>query len=193
MITCWTDGGCEQQSLYMDSYIHKTMLTEVEKAWMAGFVDGEGSLTISRQDRKNRPSPTYKVSITVTNTKRNSLDLFIKEYNGHTYQIHDYRKDKRKVNWADAYTWYCSVSSSERFLIEMLPYLRLKGQQAKLILKFIKTKDGFNRVKRIGQAHGSAPLSKKEIEHREKLRQQVHLLNSKGQDARKALAVGVMN
>lgn len=163
-------------------------MQETDKAWMAGFVDGEGCLTIVRQVRKGRPSPTYRASITISNTCRDALTPFVDVYGGTIYDLHERRKDKRNLAWANAYDWYCPVSSSGRFLTDILPYLRLKRRQAEIILEFIRTKDGFSRKFWPGQGGGSAPLSEEEIGHRERLRQSVQLLNSKGQRAREALA-----
>ena len=157
---------------------------ETDRAWMAGFIDGEGCLTIARQMRKGRPSPAYRVFITVSNTNRPCLEFFKTLYGGEIYNIHDRRKDKRGTNWAEAYDWYCPVSSSERLLCDLLPYLRLKQEQAKILLEFIRSKKGFARKTNAGRNTGSAPLTDEEINHREKLRVAVQLLNSKGTRAR---------
>lgn len=147
---------------------------------MAGFVDGEGCITICRQTRKNRPSPSYRAYITINNTKRHSLGSFLQEYHGGIYNQNEYRKTKDNVEWADPYTWYCPVSSSERFLTDLLPYLRIKGEQAKTVLEFIRTKNAFDRPKREKRKGGSSPLTEREIEYRESLRVKVHSLNKRG-------------
>lgn len=153
-------------------------------AWMAGFVDGEGCLTISRQIRKDRPSPSYRASITITNTKKSALDIFETYYGGNVYDVMENRTDKRKVKWANAYCWYCTVGRAKEFLEDILPYLRIKNDQARIILEFINTKNGFLRKKRLNKRGGSSPLSCDEINHREGLRLAVQGLNSKGQYAR---------
>ena len=38
------------------------MKNELQIAWMGGFVDGEGCLTIAKQIRKNRPSADIKTT-----------------------------------------------------------------------------------------------------------------------------------
>ena len=156
---------------------------ETEKAWMAGFVDGEGLVTIMMQVRKNRPSPAYRACVTVTNTKREALTIFLTYYGGGIYQTHEKRRDRMGKNWADSYTWYCPVSSTKQLLQDLLPYLRLKNKQAILVLEFIGNKKAFARGKRMGRG-GSSPLTKEEIAFRERLRRQVRLLNSKGKFAR---------
>ena len=85
--------------------------------------------------------------------------------------------------WADAFTWYCPVASTKRLLLDLVPFLRLKGKQAQLVLEFIDNKNAFARGKRKGRG-GSSPLTQKEIAFRERLRSQVRLLNRKGKYAR---------
>lgn len=158
------------------------MLSDTDKAWMAGFLDGEGCLTISKQVRKNRPSPAYRAAISVSNTDRRILQPFSKEYGGSIYNVHERRKDKRGLNWADAFDWCCPMSSSKRILSDLRPYLRLKSAQADIITDFIEKK--FPR-KSLGVGKGSSPLSGEEIAYRERLRVSVHSLNKKGQDSRR--------
>ena len=85
--------------------------------------------------------------------------------------------------WADAYHWYCPISSTEQLLLDLLPFLRLKTRQSSLVLEFIGKKKAFARGKRKGRG-GSSPLTEEEIEFRERLRREVRLLNRKGKYAR---------
>lgn len=163
-------------------------LRERDKAWMAGFIDGEGCLTISRQVRKGRPSPACRAYITIATTHRDVLQGFVERYGGRVYSVHERRGDKRGRKWADAYDWYCPVSSAEQLLVDVLPHLRIKRPQAEILLTFIRKKRAFERRFWPGRGKGSAPLTAEEISFREDLRIQVQLLNQKGQRARQALA-----
>jgi hypothetical protein len=164
-------------------------LCETDKAWMAGFIDGEGCLTISRQVRPARPSPAYRVFLTVSNTNRAPLEFFQSVYGGGIYHVHERRKDKGGKNWADAFDWYCPVYSLRVLIADVGPYLRVKHKQAELILEFLLTKKAFARGERqAGKRGGSAALLPAEIEHREGLRLKIQALNSKGRYARSRLA-----
>lgn len=161
------------------------METKLLKAWMAGFLDGEGCLTITRQIRKNRPSATYRSQISVTNTVRESLVDFQTTYGGSIYEITERRNDKNNRKWSDSYVWYCPLDSAKLFLEEMLPHLRVKKQQAQILLVFLDTKNSFKRNKRTKGRHGgSACLTQEELNHRESLRNKIQSLNSKGKYAR---------
>jgi hypothetical protein len=149
--------------------------------WQAGIIDGEGTVTISKQIRKGRPSPAYREIVQVSNTDRRIIIPFKQMWGGNFYQ----RPDKRKIkNWRDSYTWHCPMTKVPQFLKALLPFLRSKKEQALILLKFIEKKKSFKR-KSLGQGKGSAPLSKKEIHFRESLCNQIRLLNTKGKYSRK--------
>lgn len=167
------------------SVVDTCSLSETDKAWMAGFVDGEGCITISKQVRKNRPTPAYRVFITISNTDYAVLEFFKLHYGGSIYNVHERRKDKRNIKWSDTYDWYCPISSSKRFLRDILPYLRLKRKQAELCLEFLETRKNTKQARRInGTLAGSEGLTVEELNKRESYRLAVRALNSKGQYAR---------
>ena len=151
-----------------------------EVGWQAGIIDGEGTITLSKQIRKTRPSPTYREIIQVCNTDQRIIRPFKIFWGGEIYP----RPDKRKIkNWADSYTWHCPVSKAQQFLQCMLPYLKGKKEQASTLLRFIENKKSFKR-KCLGQGKGSAPLGEEEIHFRESLWVAIRLLNKKGQYSR---------
>lgn len=157
--------------------------SETEAAWMAGFADGEGLITINRQVRKYRPSPAYRGYVAICNTHREVLTIYQRIYGGKICRKNEQRTDWNGLKWADAYTWYCPASSTKKFLLDVLPFLRLKGKQARIVLEFIVKKKAFARGKRVRRG-GSSALTEDEIAFRERLRTRVRLLNSKGRFAR---------
>ena len=150
---------------------------------MAGFVDGEGNISIVRQIRRDRPSPAYRAYLKISNTNLSVLGIFPRYYGGKIYLKREKRRDNMGIKWADAYDWQCPVSTTGQLLRDLLPFFRLKGKQARLVLEFIETKNAFARGKRSGRG-GSSPLTEEEIAFREGLRRRVRLLNKKGKFAR---------
>lgn len=144
---------------------------------MAGFVDGEGMLTIVKQRRKERPSPAFRADISITNTQRAILLPFQEEYGGKIWSYTRTRNDWA-CRWSEAYVWLCPHSCVKRFLNDILPYLRLKKKNARIILDFLAAKNAFARKKRRGRG-GSASLSDEEIALREGFRSAVRLFNRK--------------
>jgi len=156
------------------------------EGWMAGIVDGEGCLTISKQIRKGRPSPAFRVMITISNTDLRLLAPFKEKWGGGIYHSIDSRVHKR---WKDAWTWHCPQRSEIAFLSAIMPHLRGKKRQAEVILRFIALKRSFKRT-HVGvggkrSLKGSLPLGDGEIFARTQIWNEVRALNSKGSYSRK--------
>jgi hypothetical protein len=167
---------------------------ETERAWQAGIIDGEGCISISRQMRNGRPSPAFRVFITISNTDLRILAPFQIAWRGKIRDVHERRGDKRGVKWADAFEWYCPESQQRPFLLAILPYLRSKQRQAILALDFIDHKKSFKRYHGSaagGNRGGSAPLGQAEIAYRETVWHEIRCLNTKGTFARNQAAAGV--
>lgn len=101
-------------------------INEIDKAWMAGFVDGEGWIGIVKQVRNVRPSPAYRTVIKISNTRRKSIDFFVERYGGTAW------KGK------DAYQWDCPKANIKKLLCDIKPFLVIKTNQAQILLDFIE-------------------------------------------------------
>ena len=99
-------------------------------AWAAGFIDGEGCLTVGRQLRNGylRHWPVVSAS----NTNRVNLEALSYILGlGSVSEIHS-TKSKRR-------TWIWRVNGREtvkKVLVQMLPYLRGKDKEARLLIDF---------------------------------------------------------
>ena len=106
-------------------------MTKTEKAYLAGIIDGEGTVTLTRCHKNRTPSPQVSVS-------NNDLELleYIRDITN-CGQIH--AKKKTKPHHQQSWHWQThSVSDSLRILKEIHPFLRVKRKQAYLILKHYK-------------------------------------------------------
>jgi len=106
-------------------------LTITEKAYLAGIVDGEGTITLSRQHKNQTPSPQVSIS-------NNNLDLleYIKNITNCGIIC---PKKKYKPHHQQSWHWQTrSVSDSLFILKEIQPFLLVKKTQADLILKYYK-------------------------------------------------------
>lgn len=99
--------------------------------YLAGIIDGEGCLTIGKTMRKSdrSVSPTYASNLNVTN---NNLELmnFLKE----NFVGRVYRKGNTK-----SYVWFARNNDTTWILENVLPFLIVKKEQAKILLEFRKT------------------------------------------------------
>jgi len=105
-------------------------LEEVEKAYLAGIVDGEGTVTLTRHRKKETPGPRVAVA-------NNNLKLleWIKSRVGGVIVS----KKKRKPHYSDSYAWYAQQDRAIRFLDEIKQYLIIKKPHADLILQKYKS------------------------------------------------------
>jgi len=99
-------------------------LKEVEKAYLAGIVDGEGTVTLTRRHKNETPAP--KVSVANTNLE---LLRWIKVRIGGVIVS----KKKYKSHHSDSYIWYACQDRAICFLNEIKKFLIVKKEQADLI------------------------------------------------------------
>lgn len=125
------------------------MFTEMDKAYVAGFTDGEGNFAVWERDymkSDNRPGhrPGYKyhyhridVAIQVKQTNRLVLDQLMAEYQG---SVRGPYTDKRKPNAKPFYVWSRYLGPKTlRFLDDIQPYLKLKKLHAEVVRDLIMT------------------------------------------------------
>lgn len=97
--------------------------------WMAGFFDGEGSVSIHQPRSENR----IRLSIRVCNTVEEALWVFVKRYGGRISSIDRNPQSKRM------YRWGCPPRNHVRLLKDLLPFLIIKKERVKLALRFRET------------------------------------------------------
>lgn len=146
---------------------------ERDLIWMAGFIDGEGSLSIVRQ--RGKVSRHYEASIRVYNTDARSFVPFLNYYGGKVSegkQMND--RCKR------CFQWRCPALETAGMLRDLYPYLRLKYEKAQLMLELLDGAKG--TLVRTGKRRtkGVALIQANEIIRREYLYLQVKQLNRRG-------------
>lgn len=107
-------------------------------AYLAGFLDGEGSIMADRRKSYNQNRPTGNghqsptITIKVCNTDPRPLYLFQKHFGGKVWKEPLVAKSHRKK---EIYTYRAYVNSSWVLLDKLLPYLIIKQEQAQIALK----------------------------------------------------------
>lgn len=94
------------------------------RAYIAGIIDGEGSIGIIR--RKSEPSGCIFVAVYNTDPR---IPVLMKSYYGGC--IHE---TKPKNGWRVLFHWRASNLAAEKLLRDVLPFLILKKEQASLCL-----------------------------------------------------------
>lgn len=146
--------------------------TNLSAEYLAGFVDAEGSLMISKSINRENQRPTYGTRMAVSNTDRCSLEEIRRIFGGKLmYQ------PARNSRWRDAYQLVWSGGMSRRLLPIIAPYLRVKRTQAAVMEEFTRHQE---TVWRENDGRHSARLSDDVLALREGMYQRMKILNAKG-------------
>ncbi len=152
--------------------------TEIELAYTAGLIDGEGHIIIEATRRSN---PKYKcvqhiLMIGCTNTNLEIIEWISKTY-GSSKPIRK-RNHEKNPRWKTAYEWNISAKKALVFLEMIYPYLKIKKEQARLCIEF--QKDKMNRKFTTSGITNGHTLSKETLSKREEYYLKVKKLNQKG-------------
>jgi LAGLIDADG endonuclease len=111
-------------------------LSPVEKAWLAGVIDGEGSIFISKVGAKSgysRRGFFYKAFLSVANSNEDFVRR-IREVIGMGYV--GLTKERRR-DWKDKWEYKGSPSVLRGILPQILPFLVVKQEVARKMLEYL--------------------------------------------------------
>lgn len=106
-------------------------MKETDKAYIAGFFDGKGSIMLLKKNAGKFRTPV----ISITNTDLDTLE-FIKKFYGGCICI----QKKYKEHHTQAYVWNISYNKVFDFINDILPYLKhvSKINRCKLLISEYK-------------------------------------------------------
>ena len=105
-------------------------MNEVEKAYITGIVDGEGSIGLWRHHKNETHTP----NVTVANNDLKLLHWIQSRVGGTIVS-----KKKRQAHHHDSYAWSIRQDRAIRFLNDIKCYLITKRRQAELITEKYKS------------------------------------------------------
>ena len=109
-------------------------LAEVELAWAAGLVDGEGCITITEAKPSGQyKSPRFNLVLIVTNTHEPTIRRLAEMFG-----IGSIRCDKGGGNEADAWRWSVSRRQAGWVIEALHPYIFTKSKDAELALEYCR-------------------------------------------------------
>src|ERR1700722_3930957 len=104
--------------------------TPEDCAYAAGFIDGEGCITVRGQRRQYLEEKGWQVSpyviVMVSQVAPRPLQWMQARWGGSLRQL--FRR--RKPDERDAWEWGCSSQKAYRLITDIRPWLRCKGAQA---------------------------------------------------------------
>lgn len=141
-------------------------------AYAAGFVDGEGCISVSRSFSTRSGRYQYGVQVVVANRDRGVLDWMQGIWGGWVVAV-----PGRPAPARDSWTWRCPTGlSAKPFLNGIRPWLRIKGPQCDNALVMI------DLLQRGRRTLGPYPLPKALLDEQEKLYWIQRELNHRGSE-----------
>lgn len=146
--------------------------TSKDFAYFAGLMDSEGCFRIKTWKPKTKPNKVYAISIEIGNTRKPIFPFLIETFGGSIQYIHP--KSKNKKPFA---LWTLSADALFKILPNIYPYLISKKEVCAKLIEFQKT-----ILSNGGDRHSESfrILYEKTRIIRDKIIEEVHLLNSKG-------------
>ena len=118
----------------MDKLFHlapHSTASDTTLAYLAGFFDGEGSVTVARV-RRSIGDASYYLAISITQTSLPVLQLYQMCFGPAIYSV------KRPVGMAPTWVWRARQAKKGLFLSSLLPFVILKKSQFELALHFLE-------------------------------------------------------
>lgn len=132
---------------------------EIDLAYLAGFIDGEGSISIFRSGNRDH------CMFNIYNTNE-LIMLWLKQmFEGNVCQLKRTRNE-----WKQEYSWYIGPQKASLVLKACLPYLKLKKRHAELFIAYTETSKG-----RAGKSIPPEILS-----YRNEILEEMKFLNKRG-------------
>jgi len=140
--------------------------------YVAGLIDGEGSLGITKTQYKNRPSPTYRAFLTITNTNKKVLVKVAQWLDSTGANVHIIPKKKGNDGHTrqDCYVLMVNHNGLKKILSLIKGKLIIRSRQAKVLTRFLSTL-GLNNTN---------TLPRFILQYREDLKQYCSWLNHNG-------------
>lgn len=104
-------------------------MKKTDLAYMAGIVDGEGSISLVLMKK------TLTLVVQVTNTNEWLIQSIKMCFGGAVRLAKPLQPEK---NWKPTYRWVVTSMQALEFLKLVYPYLRLKKSQAEIAIKFLE-------------------------------------------------------
>jgi hypothetical protein len=148
------------------------VIRAISPEYLAGFIDGEGSLMLSKARRVIRQDSAYVARLSIDNTYKSVLEEIQRDYGGGLFE-----QTPQKVGWSRSYKLLWTGCKVEGPLRLVAPYLRVKRSRARTLIRFIEHK---RRTEHGRGGRWSVPPPNWVIAYREALFRRMRVLNSKG-------------
>lgn len=111
-----------------------TLLTETERAYIAGIIDGEGSIFVAAVG-PNRRKTVYPI-VTVAMTHRGVIDWLRDRLDCGTVKRHNHTARRRSPHFKEQFRVQVFGKRAQLLCSTLLPFLIVKREQARLVCDF---------------------------------------------------------
>ncbi len=119
-------------------------MARTEAVYLAGFFDGEGSIGVYRQNGKTPTAPKrVRLCVNVGGTNEESIRRFQRRYGGYVYAR---KRAAAHPRWHDAWSWVVWDAPARAVLVDLLPFLAVKREQALLAIQMPLVGRGYRRT-----------------------------------------------
>ena len=112
------------------------MLTETERAYLAGFFEADGCVNIGTRKGKQAATVSHFLQVIIAQSDKDFLQRWRDKLDLGSLHKAGAGGLAKKEHWR----WHLSDRQSEQLLNLILPYLDMKRDQAEIALAFMKTK-----------------------------------------------------
>jgi LAGLIDADG endonuclease. len=129
-----------------NEYIRVRQLNEPKRAYIAGFFDGEGSITIIKHKPNSKfrmKNCYYTLQVQITNTNKEIIEWLHFRVGGHiSNNSHCPSRKRQRPCWA----WRVIAQEAKVFLEAIEPYAIVKKRQIQLAIDFQEHKNATNKI-----------------------------------------------
>ena len=162
-------------------------MQEWEKAYLAGFIDADGAITINKQKRSSKwqkHTYYYRLMLSIANRHLGALK-WMQEVTKCEGSLFKRNLHKKHPAWSDAWQLRWNSKQMYRILTEIRPYMIMKGRHADLAMEMIELKRGTLALSKVKQ-HQQFKLMAKDylskLDRYEEIYQEIKKLNKTGQE-----------
>lgn len=163
------------------------LLTPEDAAYIAGFIDGEGTIGIVAHNKPmtlgghDRITPHYRLVIGITNKCKEVLTWIMERSGGSIFE-----KSRKNPNWAPAFELrITNRDQARKLLVSIQRFTKVKSLQVSTALDFLDL--GLSRIEfhARGKTWPHRSQNPEDIAAKEQLKQKMNKLNVRGnQDAK---------
>ena len=140
--------------------------------YLAGLLDADGCIGVNAGTDPRNGRRRYTTRVFVSNADKGLMNWLVAEFGGNI----NISNQNAPSNHRTMYRWVLHGTRAGPILFQVLPYLRIKAQQAELVLRFIHTLNPAIK----GKGGRTKKLSEDTLKLREHLVTQLKRMNKRG-------------